>query len=257
MLRRTLIALALLSCAFIFVGQAQAQRHPDFDAKSKASKSRVKAKAKTVTTNKAHDRYANQEVSYLKSDGNEVAKSRKKTTTNVWGDPHVNESSKAKTAKPNNPPTHPNQTQTSQIFMGGGNDSWNTRKKPASGKSSRCMYPLCGGKTSTVNKLKSDGNEVAIESLERKSATPFDKGTLPPAVKTKTPGTTKPNSPPVSNLVTDGEESSGTGGTIESPLGETTSDAQAPNSEPADTEPSKLKRKVKKILKNRQNETKP
>ena len=169
MLRKTLISLALLSWAFIFMSQIRAQRHPDSEAKSKASQSRVKPKAKTVTTNKAHDRYANQEVGYRKSNGNDGAKSRKKTT-NVWGDPHVNERSNAKTTKPNENPTNPKQKPTSQIFMEGGNDSWNTRKKPARRKSS-------------INNLKSDGNEVAIESLERKSAPPFDKGTLPPAVK--------------------------------------------------------------------------
>ncbi len=49
------------------------------------------------------------------------------------------------------------------------------RKKPSARRSSRCHYPMCGGKTSLENKLKSDGNEVAIESLERKSAMPIAK----------------------------------------------------------------------------------
>lgn len=148
MWKRNLLILAILSLTV--VSTAQAQREPDPDAKIAAThkQPRVKPKAKTVTTNNAHDRYANQEVSYRKSDGNDGAKSRKKTT-NVWGDPHVNERSNAKTTNPKPKPT-------SQIFMEGGNDSWNTRKKPARRKSS-------------INKLKSDGNEVAIESLERKS----------------------------------------------------------------------------------------
>jgi hypothetical protein len=62
------------------------------------------------------------------------------------------------------------------------------RQNSSNSKSSRlaqspCHYPMCGGKTSVVNKPKSNKSEVSIESLERKSATPFDKGTLPPAIK--------------------------------------------------------------------------
>ncbi len=72
------IALVIIgmSLALIFVGAAQAQWHPDIDKVKNKTPRRTtvaKTKPKNATPRPAHDRYANQEVGYRKSSGNEVA----------------------------------------------------------------------------------------------------------------------------------------------------------------------------------------
>ncbi len=70
------LAITWMWMAFVFVGAAQAQWHPDIDKGKTKTQRRIsvaKTKPKTVTPRPAHDRYANQEVGYRKSDGNEVA----------------------------------------------------------------------------------------------------------------------------------------------------------------------------------------
>ncbi len=102
MFRKFFIAITLLSGAFIFVNQNQAQS---------------RLKAKTRTTNQAHDRYANQEVSYRQSNGKPGTKSRK-TTTKIWGDPHVNERSSApRTSSRSTSTKNPNATRKAQNIL--------------------------------------------------------------------------------------------------------------------------------------------
>lgn len=186
MWKRNLLSLAMLSLAF--VSTAQAQWHPDFDAKIKASNTR----AKTVTANKAHDRYANQEVSYRKSGGNEVAIESIEKSRGLKNQPKLFE--------PNDEPL------------------WAKGKRK-----------LSNGKLAPVS-----GHTV------------------------KQPGPPKPNAPSISNLVTDGEESSGTDAPIEPLSGETNSEPQAPDADPAATEPggNNPKHKVKKMLRNKLRENK-